>query len=97
MKKLQRYTSKGGYTFNVIDRVGDVALAKSCPSVGFEVFHVQSHNGRGFAGKWFEPAEYAPSNEQFGEKGWSFRNEVAAREKFNLLVSQFAAITENPK
>ena len=86
MKPLTTYHSRNGYRFNVIDRRGDVALADG-GSVGYEVFEVQSHDGREIAGTWFEPAEYPPSNEQWGTKGWSFKHEASARRKFDELTT----------
>ncbi len=85
MKELKQYRSKGGYPFKIIARSGNIALADG-GSVGFEVFEVQSHQGREINGKWCEPAEYAPSNEQWGTKGWSFANASQARAKFNELT-----------
>lgn len=89
MKTLTSYRSRSGYPWTIIGRVGDIALADG-GSIGFEVFEVQSHNGREIGGKWCEPAEYAPSNEQWGSKGWSFKDETKAREKF-------AELTTNPE
>lgn len=87
MKKLTNYRSKGGYEFTIIDRRGDVALADG-GSVGFEVFEVQSHDGREIGGRWCDPAEYPPSNEQWGSKGWSFKSEEKAREKFEEMTAE---------
>ena len=87
MKNLTHYKSRHGYDWTVIDRVGNIALAKAGGNVGFEVFEVQSHNGREVHGKWCEPAEYPPSNEQWGAKGWSFQKEESARAKFNELLT----------
>ena len=87
MKKLTQYRSRNGYHWNIIERTGDIALAYG-GSIGFEVFEVQSHDGREIGGKWCEPAEYAPSNEQWGTKGFSFKNEKPAREKFAELIAQ---------
>ena len=87
MKLLTRYKSRNGYEWIVIDRRGNIALSKSGGNVGFEVFEVQSHNGREIGGKWCEPAEYAPSNEQWGSKGWSFQTEELARKKFDELTA----------
>jgi hypothetical protein len=86
MKKLTHYRSRNGYPWSVIERRGDIALADG-GSIGWEVFEVQSHNGREIGGKWCEPAEYAPSNEQWGAKGWSFKREDKAREKFDELTT----------
>ena len=86
MKSLKRYHSRNGYDWNIIDRKGDIAIAYG-GSIGWEVFEVQRHNGREIGGKRFEPAEYAPSNEQWGLKGWSFKEELQARRKFSELTA----------
>ena len=86
MKRLTSYHSRNGYPFNVIERRGNIALAEG-GSIGYEVFEVQSHDGREIGGKQFEPAEYAPSNEQWGTKGWSFKYEASARRKFDELAT----------
>ena len=86
MKKLTQYRSRYGYPWTIIERRGDIALAYG-GSIGFEVFEVQRHNGREIARNWFGPAEFAPSNEQWGTKGWSFKKEDAARAKFDELTA----------
>ena len=86
MKKLTRYRSRNGYEWIIRERRGDIALAHG-GSIGWEVLEVQSHNGREIGGKWCEPAEYSPSNEQRGSKGWSFKSEESARAKFNELTT----------
>ena len=85
MKTLTHYRSRNGYPWTITDRIGDIALANG-GSIGWEVFEVQRHNGREIGGKWCDPAEYAPSNEQWGSKGWSFKEESKAREKFAELT-----------
>jgi hypothetical protein len=89
MKKMTHYRSRNGYPWTIIERRGDIALAYG-GSIGFEVFEVQRHDGREIGGKWCEPAEYAPSNEQWGSKGWSFSNEKSARAKFDELTAVIA-------
>ena len=84
MKKLTQYRSKNGFPFIVIYRQGNIAMADG-GSIGFEVFEVQSHNGREIGGKYFPPAEFAPSNEQWGAKGWSYKTREAALAKFEEL------------
>lgn len=85
MKTLKSYHSRNGYLWKIIERQGDIALAHG-GIIGWEVFEVQRHHGREIGGKWCEPAEYAPSNEQWGSKGWSFKDEAKAREKFAELT-----------
>jgi len=89
MKKLTNY-SKNGYNFTIVSRDGDIAIfhgksAKS-ESESWEVIRIQSHDGRVINGQSFLPAEYGPSNEQFGSKGWSMPSEDSAWAKFRSLV-----------
>lgn len=86
MKTLKQYRSRNGYPWTITERIGDIALANG-GSIGWEVFEVQRHNGREIGGKWCEPAEYAPSNEQWGSKGWSFKSEDKARELFDQMTT----------
>jgi len=96
MKTLTRYRSPKGFEWQIIERIGNIALAQSGGTVGFEVFEMQSHNGREIHGKWFEPAEYAPSNEQWGTKGFSFKTEAKAREKFEEMTNQLQTKSPQP-
>jgi len=86
MKKLTDY-SKNGRRWYVADRLADVAIATDGQGHS-EVFHVQSHNGRIINGATVEPAEYPPSNEQWGSLGWSFSDGVKARARFNQEVDK---------
>jgi hypothetical protein len=89
MKLLQPY-SKNGYDFTVIQRSDQVAIchgkSKTSPAETWEVFLIQHHNGLTIAGNHVPPAEYPPSNEQWGSKGWTFTTEDAAWEKFQKLI-----------
>jgi hypothetical protein len=83
MKTLTKY-KRNGIEWNIINRINNIAVAES--ERGYEVIIVQSHNGRTIAGNYCEPAEYPPSNEQWGSKGWSYSLLVDANEKFNTLT-----------
>ena len=83
MKTLTKY-KKNGIDWNVIKRINNIAVAES--QRGYEVIIIQSHNGRTIAGNYCEPAEYPPSNEQWGSKGWSYSLLVDANDKFNTLT-----------
>jgi hypothetical protein len=89
MKTLTEY-SKNGYNFTLHSRDGDVAIfhgrATQSESESWEVIRIQSHNGREIQGKYFEPAEYPPSNEQFGRLGWSMPSEESARVKMAKVI-----------
>jgi len=67
---------KNGFEFNLVVRRGDLAIFKGVSRANgnesFELIRIQSHNGREIAGKVCPPAEYPPSNEQWGSKGWTF-------------------------
>mgnify|MGYP001615459094 CR=1 FL=1 len=74
MKTLNHY-KKNGFEFTLHKRIGDWAIFegyKTGSAVNIELIQVQSHNGREIAGTWCEPAEYPPSNEQWGTKGFTF-------------------------
>ena len=87
MKYLTGY-KKNGYDFVLAERKGDVMRAKGFNGTTFnnEVFHVQSHDGRTIQGKEFPPAEFAPSNNEWGKKGWTFLTEEAAKQHFEKLT-----------
>jgi len=76
MKQLTEY-KRNGLTWQIVTRKGNAAIFQS--RYGYEVIVIQSHNGRTIAAKddkpevYCEPAEYPPSNEQWGSKGWSYR------------------------
>ena len=83
MKKLTEYT-RHGITRNVIQRQGMIAIAQG--KHDFEVITVQSHNGREIAGNHVPAAEFPPSSEQWGAKGWTYRDSESAQIKFNELT-----------
>jgi hypothetical protein len=86
MKKLTEY-KKNGRTWIVQKRVNDIAMAVDAGNPrNHEVFIVQSHNGMERHGSWIEPAEYTPSNEEWGSKGWSFMDRKSALRRFVELV-----------
>lgn len=69
MKQLTEY-KRNGLTWQIVNRLGNAAIFKS--QHGYEVIVIQSHNGRTIADNYCEPAEYPPSNEQWGSKGFSY-------------------------
>jgi hypothetical protein len=85
MKQLTSYT-KNGYDFELLTRKGNVGVFCGSPKVGtiktWEVIIIKSHNGREIAGNYFPPAEFPPSNEEWGSKGWTFSNSIDAMNKF---------------
>jgi len=95
MKQI-KYHKRNGYEFHVVDRIGNVARAigSNGKAITHEVFIVQSHEGREINGKSFPPAEFPPSNEQWGSKGWTFVTEEAAKERFLNMTGN---LTSAPK
>lgn len=87
MKQLINYT-KNGHEFDLYARIGNLAIfhGKSIKgkSETWEVIHIQSHDGRAVHCTFYEPAEYPPSNEQWGTKGWTFRSAEDAKARFEL-------------
>jgi len=81
MKKLEHY-KRNGYEFEVVDRIGNIAMATGSNGneKTYEVIIVQSHDGREINGNSLPPAEFPPSNEQWGSKGWTFSTEDAAKQ-----------------
>ena len=89
MKKLESY-HKNKLDWQLIKRQGDIAIFSASESYGtfYEVIKIQSHNGREIGGNKLPPAEYAPSNSEWGQKGWSFSNFTDAENKFRQLVTE---------
>lgn len=100
MKTLTSY-SKNGYDFSLHKRVGNLAIFIGISRLGsppnFELIEIQSHNGRQMkftnkdTGKvtesFAEPAEYPPSDSQWGTKGWTFQTGDAAHARMNEMLS----------
>lgn len=91
MKVLTEYT-KNGHRFTQYCRAGNLAIfhgrAIKGKSETWEVIHIQSHNGREIGEKFFEPAEFPPSNEQWGRLAWTFTNPDLARDRFEVEIGK---------
>lgn len=91
MNALTSYR-KNGHDFSLVIRSGDIAIFHGRSLTGqsetFEVIHVQRHNGREIAGAFLPPAEFPPSNNQWGSKGWTYPDKASAETKFETLKSQ---------
>lgn len=78
--------SKNGYDFELVTRVGRVALyaqKRSGVLVAYEVCLIRSRDARMCFGKPVEAMEYLPSNEDWGVYGKTYslsgRSDMAAR------------------
>ncbi len=85
MQKLTKYKSSG-YEYNLMERRGNVGIFKEYKHDSYEVIIIQSHNGLEFNGVKTAPTEYPPGKNQWGSKGWTFRERDAAYEKFIELA-----------
>lgn len=84
MKTLTEYT-KNGRKWTLHRREGNIAIFTNDGRF-YEVIEIQSHNGREIQGKHFPAAEYPPSNEQWGAKGFSYSHILDAFAKFEDLT-----------
>ena len=94
MKQLNNYR-KHGNDFLLIKRSGNVGLFQEKKYNSYEVIIIQSHNGREIMGNVIPPAEFAPSDESWGSKGWTYTIEADALKKFDELCE--IALTTPPK
>jgi hypothetical protein len=90
MKQLAKY-AKNKYDFELFHREGDLAIFKGVSREhgreNWEVIEIQRHDGLTMAGVFMPPAEFAPSNAQWGVKGWTALNEDDAWRIFNQKKS----------
>jgi len=84
MKTLTQYT-KHGITRSILHRSGNIAIFAS--ERDYEVITIQSHDGRVIASNECPAAEYPPSSEQWGAKGWTYRTIDEAIAKYNDLIA----------
>lgn len=86
MKLLTEYY-KNGYTFKIIKREGNFAIAEGhkggLKHPNFEVIEIRSHNGLQMGDNWVEPKEFPPSNNEWGNRGWTALNDRHAKELFD--------------
>jgi len=76
MKPLPERFRQKGFELELVQRTKKVALYKRYQSnpakCHYEVIVVQSHNGRMIGDRFIEPAEFYPSDSQWGQSGWTF-------------------------
>ena len=80
MKTLPIEFTKNGFQYRQLARDGNAALYSQTKGDfgAYEVFAIQSHNGREIAGKLIPPAEFGPSSEEWGSKGWTYTDRRVA-------------------
>jgi len=86
MKILTDY-HKNKYDYSIILREGNLSVScgksRTSDAQTWEVFQIQSHNGLTIGGTYMPPAEFCPSNEQWGTKAWTALNLEQAMVIFN--------------
>lgn len=80
--------TKNGFHHEQIKRDGDVALFAMTKngSTHFEVIRVVTHGEYTIAGVTFPAGESYPSSEQWGSRGWTYRDRGCAEVRFAALV-----------
>lgn len=90
-KPLEKEFTKNKFRLKQLVREGDVAIFHKVGldpqphDAGFEVVVIGRHNGYEIAGNKIEPSECYPSNEQWGTKGWSYRDLFTAEARYLRL------------
>lgn len=93
METLSPSFSKKGFLFNLVKRIGRIAIFKKTRLTtnkddSYEVIIVQKHDGYFMAGTFIKAGECFPGNNDWGSKGWTYRIEDYDRAelKFNELL-----------
>lgn len=73
MKPIPTEFSYNGFNYKQIRREGDVAVYQQIlgKNPSYEVIIVQKHNGYTINGVTYPPAEFYPSTNDWGTKGWT--------------------------
>jgi hypothetical protein len=90
MKILTEY-SKHKYDFTIKHREGNIAIAYGKHRIhehdNWEIIRIRSHNGLQMGDNFVSPAEFGPSDREWGVHGFTALNEQHAFEIFNRLKS----------
>ena len=89
MKPLETTFRKDGFDYTQLARNGAWCVYVKT-KVGFrntfyEVMRIKSHNGRKIGETDIPPAEYLPSNEEWGANGFSFSDKERAMKHFEKM------------
>ncbi len=86
MKILTNYKNKK-YDFELKHREGNLAIAhgkhRETQHDNWEVIRIRSHNGLTMGDNFVPPAEFGPSDREWGLHGWTAVNEEDAWRIFN--------------
>jgi len=88
-KPLEKKFKSKGFDYRQLDRVGDVAIfeqtKEGLTGTWYEVVIVQKHDERIISDVRISPAEAMPPASAWGKKGWTFRDNGKAFDKFSAL------------
>lgn len=93
MKKLLPTYRKNSYDFALIGREGDIAIYSQSDNgriIAYEVFEVQKYSGRVIKGQKITASESSPKNEDWGRKGFTYRNLAYARKRASMMQATSA-------
>ena len=89
MKKLTDF-AKNTFHYVVHKRHGNIAIIKAMTKTGgavaYDVIHIREREEMKLFDNVMPATEYGPSNEDFGQHGWSYPNEDMALIKFYDLI-----------
>lgn len=91
MKPLETEFDFNQFHFKQIRREGDLAIYEQWKHgriIAWEVIRVQSHNGRQFGEKWYDPAEFYPCANSWGTLGWTCTSLEDANKRFESIQEQ---------
>ncbi len=97
MKTLPITFRKGGFDFEQVERVGNVAIyrqSKGAKNVHFEVGGIRENKEREQFGVIIEAAESWPSSEEWGIRAWTYPDLAGAKRRMATLIAPKGA---NPK
>lgn len=97
-KSLPLEFTKWGFTFKQIAREGDIACYKQTKGeqVSYEVIRIRRHDGYTIAGNEIAPSEIYPSNEKWGDDGFTLTTKESAYKKMDWMAEVDRKMAKNP-
>jgi len=93
MRKLKTTYKKNGYTHNVVYydtvyAISEVYDEDICRVICYEIFQIKKNGTKIIDTKVIEAWESTPSNEEWGEKGWTYRTYEEAFNKLSIIKNK---------
>ena len=99
-KILAKEIKKWGFTFTQVSREGDIACYRQTvagsPQENFEVIRIRRHDGYMIAGNEILPSEIYPSNEKWGDDGFTCQTKEEAFKKMDWMKEVNRKMKANP-